>query len=92
MRNDRPRREESGPGAPGPGRNAQGTPAEVGAERLMQRLQQQLDEYLLAGGRADQNLLDQIDRGIESDIARAVQSGLAAPFPNQEEVGRFVYA
>lgn len=52
----------------------------------------QLGEYLLAGGRADQNVLDQIDRGIENDIARAVQSGLSAPFPNQEEVGRFVYA
>lgn len=51
-----------------------------------------LSEFLLSNGRIDRGVLNQIDQGMESDIARAVQSGLDAPFPDKSEVERFVYA
>lgn len=51
-----------------------------------------LSERLLTNGRVDLAILDQIDQTMESEIARAVQSGLDAPFPDKDEVQRFVYA
>lgn len=51
-----------------------------------------LGEFLLANGRIDQRVLDQIDQSVKSEIGRAVQSGLDAPYPDKNEVQRFVYA
>lgn len=51
-----------------------------------------LGDLMLAGGRADQSMLDQISLDVEADMTHAVQAGLAAPYPNSTEVERFVYA
>ena len=51
-----------------------------------------LGDLMLAGGRADQSILDQISLDVEADMTHAVQAGLAAPYPNSTEVERFVYA
>lgn len=51
-----------------------------------------LGDVILAGGRAHQALLDQINQDVAVEIAQAVEFGLAAAYPESAEVERFVYA
>jgi len=51
-----------------------------------------MSEWLLSEGITDQPLLDKIEKEVEQETETAVQFGLDAPYPPQDEVDQHVYA